>query len=320
MALSPGQLDGAASAAEAGEGAGDAAEAEPAAAAEAEAEAPPPEPAPPAPVVADDIPEHKRALAEGVLLMDDLEYDAAAARLEQALDAGPYALEEAVQLYHQLGIARAYLDDEPGAVQAFRSLLAIAPGHALSYTTSPKATLLFQRAVDETRARRTLELLVTTPPVLPLDRPLRVTVERAADPSALVARVELWHRRKGALEWQKADVVVPEVGATSLVELPPVSSDDAVVDESGEAGVLLEVALVAYDARGWEVFRNPEPTHPRVMPVGFDDPGPWYTQWWLWGGAGAVAAITVATVSGVILALNFPKPDSIDGRYRVVTP
>src|ERR1043165_8144886 len=75
----------------------------------------------------------------------------------QALDAadhgGPLDHNANVTLWEQRGIAAAYVGDERAAGAAFDMLLALDPGHFLSYTLSPKATFVFEKVRNDSRAR-----------------------------------------------------------------------------------------------------------------------------------------------------------------------
>ena len=94
-----------------------------------------------------------------------------AGQVEEARDAletirrgGPYALEDVLELYRNLGIARAYLGDTKGARWAFERLLAFSPGAMLRYTVSPKATFVFQQVRDAMEAHPALRLDIAAPP------------------------------------------------------------------------------------------------------------------------------------------------------------
>ncbi len=256
------------------------------------------------------------ALDEGLQALEDLDLFAAEQKLTEALSAGPYQLEQVVSLYAALGIARAYLEDEQGALDAFSRLLAIDPGHSLAYTTSPKATFLFERVRKESKARRAAELRIDPPAVVPFGQPVTIAVERPADPTGLFRRAEVLFRLKGEDTFRALPVALPPVGGASAVELGTFQETDGVTDESGQLGLIVEVAVVAYDEHGWEVFHRPTPDRPLEVPVGFDAPGPWYTRWWVWalgGAATAVVTATVATVSsaGVAAYVLWPAPETV---------
>lgn len=255
-------------------------------------------------------------LERGLKLLEMQEYEAARPELELALAERDYRLEQVVALYRALGVVRAFAGDDAGARWAFERLLSVDPGHALRYTLSPKATFLFEQARQTARARRALELSLATAPVVPFDQPIEVTLDRAADPLALVTRVQVLHRVKGSADWQQIDLAAPAIGGRQRVALPAVAADQAVAEADGTRGALLELAAIGYSDAGWEVVRSPAPDRPHELPVGFDVPGPWYAQWWLWGlvGGGLAAVATGATVAWLL----WPLPEQINATYRVV--
>lgn len=257
------------------------------------------------------------ALPRGLERLDAEDLDAARSALELALTQGPYRLDQVVQLYRGLGVVRAYFDDAAGARWAFERLLTIAPTAQLPYTTSPKATFLFQEVRDALRSRPALRIDLTTPAVAALEQPIDVMVVRAADPLAAVRRIEVWHRLKGKADFERIPVAAVAIGERATVHLPAVPAAQAQVDEDGVAKAIVEIAVVALDADGWEIARTPDPSSPREVPVGFDAPGPWYTRWWLWGIAGG--AVVLAGGATAVLLLQ-PPPAAIPFSYRVVTP
>lgn len=274
------------------------------------------EPSPATPDVSG-VPEARRDLVLGIRWLEALEPERALASLEEARDGGPYRLDDVIALYHHLGIARAYLGDEAGAVSAFEHLLAVAPGHSLAYTTSPRATLLFQKALDKVRDRRALELRLETAPVVPLDEPVVVTLTAAGDPLGLVKQVAVLHRRKGEAEFSRLELDRPPVGEAIEVALPAVPSLEALPDGEGLTGALLEVAVVGYDVRGWEVYAGPAPSRPLEVPVGYTEPVPWYGHWWVWAIVGGAAVTTVATGGAIAVARLWPKPETISADFAV---
>jgi hypothetical protein len=76
------------------------------------------------------------ALAEAKESLAAFEVDAALAMLKTRLSNGPYGHALLVTLHEQLGIAYSYLKDEKRALESFQMLLALEPGHLLSYTLS----------------------------------------------------------------------------------------------------------------------------------------------------------------------------------------
>ena len=257
-----------------------------------------------------------RALDRGVALLRDLEIERAHLELEAALDEGPYDYDDTLVLLANVGVTRAYLGNDDGAVWAFERLLGAAPGFALDYTTSPKATFLFQKAQEGMRTRRSPEIRVVAPTVVRFDAPVVLELTRVADPLQQLTHMTLHHRVKGSPTFAAMEIQLPSVGQPMQVQLPAVGEDEGFEDETGSTGAIVEVAVTAQNDRRWQVYRGPDPSRPQEIPVGFDAPGPWYTQWWLWALAGGVAstgaAITAAsgatTVAAIVL---WPAPEEV---------
>ena len=92
-----------------------------------------------------------RQLAAGIQALAAQDLDAAKAAFDAAEHAGPLDHDSNVTLWEQRGIAAAYVDDEAAATAAFDMMLALDPGHFLSYTLSPKATFVFEKLRKEPR-------------------------------------------------------------------------------------------------------------------------------------------------------------------------
>src|SRR5580700_7439286 len=74
----------------------------------------------------------------GATALASFDVDTAKQSLDAAEQAGPLAHADNVRLWEQRGIAAAYVDDEANARAAFDMMLALDPGHFLSYRLSPK--------------------------------------------------------------------------------------------------------------------------------------------------------------------------------------
>ncbi|HEY4220054.1 MAG TPA: hypothetical protein VGO62_01900 [Myxococcota bacterium] len=223
---------------------------------------------------------------------------------------GPLAYEDVLARYETLGVARAYNGDAQGAEDAFKSLLLLAPGYALPYTLSPKATFPFEHARKALAGAPALEIVLTPPRDADFDKPIDIDVERASDPASVLASFRLCARVKGSGDepecvTQKA----PAVGAHSNVELAPVAAPKET------APVYLQLSLRGFDAGGSEIWRGPTPDRPRELGVGTNPVSPWYASPWLWGGVAAGVA-TVAT-TGTLLTLAALRPTNVPTRYEV---
>lgn len=258
-------------------------------------------------------------LERGIALLDKQEHEQALAALETAAQRGPYSYDQVVALYKNLGIARAFAGDDTGARRAFEQMLAVAPLQILSYTLSPKATFVFERARSEMKDLRATEFRIRSEPVVPLDHQIEIELECLVDNLQLIRRAEVLYRLQGNLEYGRVEVSPPTQGSTVEVRLPPVASAEVAQDADGVRGTMLELALVGYDERGWEVYRGPHPDRPQVVAVGFDAQGPWHTRWYTWAliGGGVLSAAAVA--AGIAIAVhNQPLPDEAGVSYEVI--
>ncbi|MEZ0310404.1 MAG: hypothetical protein ACAI38_01435 [Myxococcota bacterium] len=228
------------------------------------------------------------------------ERDRALTELEAAALARPLAYDEHVRLYELLGITHAYLGHDKETREAFDMLLALAPGHALAYTLSPKVTFLFEEARKANEARGPTELRMTWPPGLEVTSEVPVTFEVVRDPMGLLRNGRLHYRTHGAASGATAlNVALPALGTYAQVALPPQ------VDAT-EARAL-EIFFTAVDAAGNEVLRVGTSERPYTVPLAYEPPPPWYRTWWVWAGAGAVLAVA----SGIALYLADDPPERL---------
>lgn len=237
-----------------------------------------------------------RELAAGVAAITAFDVDRALVALDAAAAAGPLDHAQHVQLWEQRGLGLAYLEREADATAAFARLLALDPGHLLSYTLSPKATFVFERARKAPSRAPVLELGWTggqeVGAAVPID------VEVVADPDTLLAHATLFVRTRGATTWQLAPLPLGP-GRRRLV-LPAVQASRPSA---------LELHARGYDQAGNEVLLWASPDQPREIPLRFDPPPPWYRRWWVWAATGTVVAL--GTGIGVWAATREP-PDKLD--------
>jgi hypothetical protein len=242
-------------------------------------------------------------LEAGMKALAELKIDDAKAALDAAEKAGPLDHEHDVTLWEQRGIAAAYTDDEATAKAAFDMLLALDPGHFLSYTLSPKATFVFEK-VRQRSDRTSPELDVTWDHGGKVGAPVPIGVEVLADPKHFLRRASVFVRERGAKDWRAADLTLRDHGEQRLV-LPA-------VQEKKPAS--LELYLKAYDDRGNEVLTWSDATRPREIALRYDAPQAWYRTWWGISAIGvAVAAIAGVTVYEVTLA----PPEKVGGMVVV---
>jgi hypothetical protein len=206
-----------------------------------------------------------------------------------------------------LGISYAYLDRKKEALEAFDMLLSIQPGHALSYTLSPKVTFLFEEARRLSAARQPPTVDLSWPRNLKVTDPVPVDVEVVSDPKGLMKTAVLHTRLKGALEYVDQAVTLAGPQRYHRIDLAPV----AVPSNGPET---LQLYLTVTDGRGNQVHLLGDPDHPREVSLAFEEPEPWYRKWWLWTAVGAVLA--AGTGTAVYFLLREP-PATVGGTFHV---
>jgi hypothetical protein len=226
--------------------------------------------------------------------------DDALALLDRVRRRGPHSHAVLVRLYEQLGIAYAYLEREPEALAAFDRLLALSPGHLLSYTLSPKATFVFERARKSAAGRPAPTIDVRWPRNADVSEPLPVDIEVVTDPPGFLHSAQLHVRTRGAAAYATVDLELPVAGDSRRVLLPAVASGRPEV---------LQLFLTAFDGDGNEVLQWADPVRPRELPLGYEAPQRWYRQWWVWAVAGSV----LAAGTGVTVYLLSREPSGTIG-------
>lgn len=232
----------------------------------------------------------------------DADVEAARAALDAAEGGGgPRDHESNILLWQQRGIAAAYVDDDAAAAAAFDMLLALDPGHVLSYRLSTKATFVFEDvrrrprrgapAID-VRWRRGQEVGERIP----------IDVEVVADPKRFLHHATLFVRARGEPRWRAADLALPsDGGRQARLELPPIRA---------ARPISLELYLRGYDGRGNEVLAWADPAQPREIALRYESPPPWYRRPWVWIAAGGALAAATAIVVYTIVS---PPPDRVPG-------
>ena len=245
-------------------------------------------------------------VAAGKQALARLDVDVARAALDGAERGGPLDHETNVTLWEQRGIAAAYVDDERTASAAFDMLLALDPGHFLSYTLSPKATFVFERVRNETRAHGVPALDVNWPHGQRVGDPVPIDLEVVADPKRFLRRATVFVRTRGEPRWRAADVDLA-LGAPPerRVLLPPIEATRP---------VSLEVYLRAYDDHGNEVLTWADARRPREIPLRYDPPTPWYLRGWFYAAVGTAVA---ASVGVAVYELTLAPPDKVSGSVSV---
>jgi len=237
-------------------------------------------------------------LASGVEALAAFRIEEAVSRLSRALEEGPYGHADHVRLYESLGIAQASLGDEPAALAAFTKLLILSPGHALSYTLSPKVTFVFERARGAAGPPPTLEL--GWPYDLRVEDAVPLTLEVVINPGNVLARAVVYARRQGDPAYVPREVSLAPVGRHVTAVLPS-------PEPGAERDVNAEVYVVGLDARGNEITSVGSAATPREVHLAYR-PDPWYSHWWVW----AVGAVVVGGAAvGATMAATARVPDRV---------
>jgi hypothetical protein len=243
-------------------------------------------------------------VAAGKQALARLDVDLARQALDAAERGGPLDHDANVTLWEQRGIAAAYVDDERAASTAFDMMLALDPGHFLSYTLSPRATFVFEKVRNASKARGAPVLDINWPHGQRVGDPVPLDLEVVADPKQFLRRATVFVRTRGEAGWRAADVALARATDRRIV-LPPISA----------AGpVSLELYLRAYDDRGNEVLTWADPARPREIPLRYDPPTPWYRRSWFYA---AVTTAAAAAVGVTVYELKIAPPDKVTGSVSV---
>ena len=243
-------------------------------------------------------------VADGKQALAKLDVDHARQALDAADRGGPLDHDANVTLWEQRGIAAAYVDDERTASAAFDMMLALDPGHFLSYTLSPKATFVFEKVRNDQKARGVPALDVRWPHGPRVGDPVPLDVEVVADPKRFLSRATVFVRSRGEPAWRAADLALAGAAEHHLV-LPPVDARQP---------VSLELYLRAYDDHGNEVLSWADPARPREIPLGYVAPVPWYRRGWFYAAVGTAVAVTVGVT---VYELTIAPPDKVTGSVSV---
>ena len=247
-------------------------------------------------------------VAAGKQALAKLDVDLARQALDAAERGGPLDHDANVTLWEQRGIAAAYVDDERAASAAFDMMLALDPGHFLSYTLSPRATFVFEKVRNASKARGAPALDVNWPHGQRVGDPVPLDLEVVADPKRFLHRATVFVRTRGEAGWRAADVALgrtTERRAERRIVLPPIA---------GAGPGSLELYLRAYDDRGNEVLTWADPARPREIPLRYDPPTPWYRRGWFYAAVGTAVAMTVGVT---VYELTIAPPAKVTGGVSV---
>lgn len=246
-------------------------------------------------------------LAAGKDALADQQVELATAAIDAAAKLGPLDHEAHIMLWEQRGIAAAFLDDVAGARAAFEMLLALDPGHFLSYDTSPKATQVFEVVRNEAKQRGAPAVEVNWSQGQRVGSPVPLALTVVSDPKQFLTAATLFVRTRGEPTWHAVDVALGRVGTEQSIVLPPRDATRA---------LSLELYLRAYDDRGNEVLGWADPRRPREIPLRYDPPRPWWQTWW---GITLIGSVAVAGTGGIVYAATRSPPDRVDGGVGTIT-
>jgi tetratricopeptide (TPR) repeat protein len=225
--------------------------------------------------------------------------------LDAAMTAGPHEHDLLIDLYEQRGIAYSYLKREGEALKAFGELLDLDPGHLLSYTLSPQATFLYERARTAKEARSKAQLDVSWPQGLREDENVPLVVEVLSDPASMLQRMALYVRSSEKEAYRRVALKLPANGEVATVHLPaPHTNQSAVLQLYGKA----------YDEKGDEVLLWFDKSRPREIPLAYDAPSPWYRKWWVWAAIGGAVAVGTGTT---VYLLGLDPADDVGGVFTL---
>jgi hypothetical protein len=241
-----------------------------------------------------------KQLEVGAQAIASQDVDAIAAAVSAAEKAGPLDYTSNIRLWEERGIGLAYGDDDPGAKTAFDMMLALDPGHVLSYRLSPKATLVFEEVRKSVPTAPAIDVNWTRGQKV--GDPLPIDIEVISDPKKFLDRATLFVRSRGEASWHATDLVLAK---DKTIILPAIHSDKP---------VSLELYLRAYDAHDNEVLTWADPSHPRELALRYEPPTPWYRKWWVW----AIGGSALALATGItVYELTIAPPDTVGGSAMV---
>jgi tetratricopeptide (TPR) repeat protein len=247
-----------------------------------------------------------RALDEAVAALADFRPQEAIVLLERAAAEGPYDWRHHVLLEEQIGIANAYLGRNDAALAAFERLLALDPGHAVSYTLSPKVTFVFERARERARSQPAPAIEISWPQGSTVSDPIPIEIEVASDPQRWFTRGTVHYRTRGDTNaYTPLELALHPSGKRSHLTIPAVG---------GEREASLELYFVARDARGNETYLWHSPAHPRDIALTYEPREAWYAEWWLWAIVGG--AVAAAGVGAALIATHEPDRET-QGTFSV---
>jgi hypothetical protein len=240
------------------------------------------------------------AAGKAALVKQDVEQ--AKRALDAAEHGGPLDHDMNVTLWEQRGIAAAFLEDDKSASAAFDMLLALDPGHFLSYTLAPQVTFVFEKVRNAIRTTGAPAIDVNWPSGGKVGDPVPLDVQVVADPKQFLKTATVFVRARGEQGWRAADLTLSR---DTHVVLPAVTAAQP---------TSLELYLRAYDAHGNEVLAWADPARPREIPLRYDPPPRWFRNWKVYA---VSIPIALALTGGIVYAATREPPSEANGSATV---
>jgi hypothetical protein len=234
------------------------------------------------------------------------EIEAATTALAAVRAAGPLAHDANISLWEQLGIAAAFVDKIEEARTAFTQLLALDPGHFLSYELSPKATRIFEQVRNEQRELGAPAVEVNWANGQRVGAPVPIDITVVSDPLDFLHAATVFVRTRGESQWRATDLPLGKVGDDHQIVLPSVTATKP---------LSLELYVRAYDKAGNEVLGWADATRPREIPLRYDPPSPWWQKWWV---ITLASSVVVVGTSAIVYGVTRPPPDHVSASVDLV--
>jgi len=259
-----------------------------------------------------------------------MKYPEALKLANQALKSSSSGPVELAKAYEIQGTCLASLGKTKAAVQSFRRLLAIDPGFRFGENISPKIAEPFDQALKESKDQNKISLEHTALAKEVTLKELELKVFIGADPLKMAKRIRMRYRADGGKPKRMtrrikgSDAVVMKFSKKlkakkirywfeainrhgGILARAGSETEPFVVKIQPPKPPVVAVSPVVKKKLEPEPPVPPPPVlPPQEKPIGDDEPGAWYEQWWLWTGVGVL--VTGAVVAAVLAAdLNEPS-------------
>ena len=269
-----------------------------------------------APAIADtasDAQQIEKFLARGQSLFDDQEYAAAIQALGPVTRDARATRAQRLRALEIVALAHFIRGDEGAARATFERILDIDPGYQLRDTSgSPRIRAFFdelkRRLIPNYDPAAGADLEHAAPTAGTAARPIELEV-RATRGKERVFEIVVATRRRGELSYQIKSALPRGETKWRARITPPASSKPYV----------LEYYVEARDAGGAPIARIAAPDTPLeiALAAGGPEKRPWYSRWYVIGGAVVVGA----TITGLVVAADRgPGPGTLPPGSVTVTP